>query len=55
MNGKMTLTIAWVKAHGFNYKVVDNTVFWQTNVNTAKYDSITDTIEWYSADYFETI
>lgn len=64
MSGVMTMTntseriqlcLAWCKAHGFPTKVVGDTVFWQTNIQTAENNCATEKLRWWDHDYFYKI
>lgn len=45
----------WVKAHNFEYKIIENVIFWRTNYQTVKFDTTADTMEFLNWKIFEEI
>ena len=47
--------IKWVKNFGFEYKIIDNIIFWRTNYQTVKLDLTTNTMIYLNWKAFEEI
>ena len=52
---RIKMTITWCKNHDFPCKVVGNTVYWQTMIQTAECNEEKQTITWHGRDYFDEI
>ena len=52
---RIEFTKDWCEAHGFPYKVVGNTIYWQTMIQTAESDEEHKTLVWHNREYFDTI
>ena len=51
----MKVVLNWCKTHGYPVKIKGNTVYFQTRVSTAEYDTETGTLRWHEKNFFEKI
>lgn len=49
---RLELGKVWCKNHNFPYKVVGNTLYWQTAIQTAELDEKNEIIAWHDWKYF---
>lgn len=54
----MDAFIEWVLAHNFPFKVIDNHIYWQTNIQTGEAWEAEDGaihLRWHGKKFFETL
>ena len=49
---RIELSKEWCKAHNFPYKIIGNTFYWQTAIQTAELNEEYKTITWHNWNYF---
>ena len=52
---RLELGKIWCKNHNFPYKVVGNTLYWQTAIQTAESNEEHETLVWHDWNYFLNI
>lgn len=55
MKKRMANTKLWCENHGFPYKAVKNTSYWQTMFQTAEFNHEYRIFKWHDREYFDTI
>ena len=54
MDTRLMRAIIWCKNQGFPYKIINNVLYWQTNISTAEFHS-DGTIRWHYREDFDKI